>query len=98
VPKDPNFPALDSAVYDPKAEGSIIDIQVTTSMDHPIAVIGLKRMQGWMKRNTPLANLRPSILHKHLPFIFIVPETQGGTGINSGHLGYFFFLVARIVD
>ena len=76
VPKDPNFPALDSAIYDPGPEGGIINVQVTTRMCFPIAVIGLERMQGYMKRNTSLADLRPSIRRRHWPFIFVVPDTN----------------------
>ena len=73
VPKDPNFPALDSTVYDPK--GGLSFNQITVNLHHPVAVVGLQRVQSWLKQNTPLANLRPSIRGRHWPFIFIVPQT-----------------------
>ena len=79
VPKDPNFPALDSVIYDPRS--GLTHTQVTTRVDHPVAVSGLKWIQGHLKRNTPLADLRPSIKHKHKhwPLIFIVPDTISGS-------------------
>ena len=49
VPKDPNFPAFDSVVYDPRPGHGITDIQITTRMDHLVAVIDLKQVQGWLK-------------------------------------------------
>ena len=58
VPKDPNFPALDSTVYRPGK--GLSHMQVTVHTKHPVAVSGLKRVQGSLKRNTPLADLRPS--------------------------------------
>jgi hypothetical protein len=75
VPKDPNFRALDSTVYDPKPEGGLTLNQVTASLDHPVAVVGLQRLQRLLKQNTPLAVLRPSVRRRHWPFIFIVPES-----------------------
>jgi hypothetical protein len=43
-------------------------------MDHPVAVVGLKRVQGCLKRNTPLAGLRPS-KDNHWPLTFMVPDS-----------------------
>jgi len=73
VPKDPNFPALDSTVYDPKC-GLFLN-QITANLHHPVAVVGLQRVQSWLKLNTLLANLRPAIHHRHWPLTFIVPES-----------------------
>ena len=43
VSKNPNFPALDSVVHDPRHD--ITDIQNTTRKDLPVPVIGLKQVQ-----------------------------------------------------
>jgi len=72
VPKDPNFPALDSTVYRPGK--GLSHMQVTVRTKHPVAVVGLKRIQGYLKRNTPLADLRPSKT-KPWELIFPVPCT-----------------------
>jgi hypothetical protein len=72
VPSDPNFPAVYSILYKP-AEG-LVCIQVTIKDIHPVAVSGLKRIQAWLKCGTPLGVLRPSILRKHWPLIFVVPK------------------------
>jgi hypothetical protein len=45
VPKDQPFPVV---LLVPTG------IQVTFCMEHPVAVIGLNRIQGWLKRKTPL--------------------------------------------
>lgn len=74
VPSDPNFAAVDSILYNP-AEG-LVCIQVTIKKDHPVAVSGLRRIQAWLKRGTPLGDLRPSISGKHWPLIFVVPEAM----------------------
>ena len=75
VPKDPNFPALDSIVYDPKPESGLSLNQITANLHHPVAVVGLQHVQRWLKQNTLLAHLQPSIQCRHWPFTFIVPET-----------------------
>ena len=73
VSNDPNFSALDSVIYDPKS--GLTHTQVTTrTVDHPVAVSALKRIQGHLKRN-----FRPSIQHKHWPLIFMVPDTISGS-------------------
>ena len=74
VPSDPNFPAVDSILCNP-AEG-IVCIQVTIKNNHPVAVSGLRRIQAWLKRGTPLGDLRPSISGKHWRLIFVVPEVM----------------------
>jgi len=73
VPSDPNFPAVDSILYDPA--GVLVCIQITIQDKHPVAVLGLRRIQGWLKYKTPLANLRPSTSGKHWPLIFVAPDT-----------------------
>jgi hypothetical protein len=64
VPKDPNYAALDSLVYGP--DGLTFN-QTAVCTKHPVAVVGLKR-------NTPLASLRPS-KDNHWPLTFIVPDS-----------------------
>jgi hypothetical protein len=71
VPKDPNYPALDSLVYGP--DGLTLN-QATVCMNHPVAVVGLKRVQGCLKLNTPLARFRPS-KDNHWTLRFIVPDS-----------------------
>jgi hypothetical protein len=71
VPLDPNFPAVDSILYDP---GEVLTgIQVTIRNEHPVAISGLKHVQGWLKLKGPLAHLRPSITGNHWRLIFVVP-------------------------
>jgi len=76
VPSAPNFPAVDSIVYHPNE--ALTCVQITTSSDHPISVPGLERIQGWLKRGTPPAGLRPN---KTRPwrFLFIVPPDMAST-------------------
>lgn len=71
VPSNPNFAALDSIVYEPGKR--LVGIQATISDHHPIAVSGLKRIQNWLRQNTPLANLRAST-KTHWALIFVTPE------------------------
>jgi len=73
VPTDPNFPAIDSILYDPTA--SLTLIQVTRRSLHPVNVSGLQRLQRWLKRGTCLAALRPSVTGRHWRLIFVVPDT-----------------------
>ncbi len=74
VPSDPNFPAVGLILYN-QAEG-LVCIQVTIKNNHPVAVSGLRCIQAWLKRGTPLEGLRPSISGKHWPVIFVVPEVM----------------------
>ena len=77
VPLDPNFPAVDSILYDP---GKVLTgIQVTVRNEHPIAVSGLKRLQGWLKLKSPLAHLRPSTGGDHWRLIFVVPAATAAS-------------------
>ena len=71
VPKDPNYAALDSFVYGP--DGLAFN-QATVCTKHPVAVVGLKRVQGCLKQNTPPASLRPS-KDNRWPLNFIVPDS-----------------------
>ena len=74
VPDIPNFPAVDSIVYDPN-EG-LAGIQVTVQQEkHGVAVTGLQRIQRNLKQGTSLAKLRPAILGKHWRIIFVVPDS-----------------------
>jgi hypothetical protein len=76
VPLAPNFPSIDSIVYDPKEV--LTCIQATISRKHPIAVSGLQRIQGWLKLGSELAHLRPSD-DRRWRFIFIVPSDMAST-------------------
>ena len=56
--------AIDSIIYDPNdlnTLASLTFIQVTMNRKHAIAVKGLQHIQLWLKSDTPLENLRPSI-------------------------------------
>ena len=81
VPADPNFPAMDSILYDPPGTstssqiGPFAPIQVTRNISHPIAISGLQRVQRWLPAKSTLANLRPSKSGMHWPFIYVVPDT-----------------------
>jgi len=74
VPSAPNFPAVDSIIYDPN-DKVLTCIQITRNVDHPIAVSGLRDIQSWLKLRTASAKLRPS---KATPwrFLFVVPEAK----------------------
>jgi hypothetical protein len=71
VPKDPNYPAVDSILYDPNAPFTLI--QCCLHLSHPEVVAGFKRIQEKLKLRTPLAHLRPSISGRHWHLIFVVP-------------------------
>jgi hypothetical protein len=73
VPLDPNFPAIHSVLYDPSLL-ALTGIQVTIRDEHPVAVSGLKRIQGWLKQQSQLALVRPSISDNHWRLVFVVPE------------------------
>jgi hypothetical protein len=47
-------------------------IQVTIRNEHPVAVLGLKHIQGWLKLRSPLTHLWPSIAGNHWRLIFVV--------------------------
>ena len=72
VPYNHNFPAVDSILYDPNSE-VLTCIQITTRDTHPIDVSGLQKIQGSLKRKSPLESLRLSHQGKPWRFIFIVP-------------------------
>ncbi len=72
VPSIPNFPAVDSIVYDPNEVLTCIQITIDGN-DHPIALSGLERIQTWLKPSTLAANLHPN-KRRRWRFIFIVPS------------------------
>ncbi len=76
VPSAPNFPAVDSIIYQPK--DVLTCIQITMNSDHPIVVSGLKRIQNWLKYDTLPAGLRPTD-KRTWRFIFIVPSDMAST-------------------
>ena len=72
VPLDPNFPAIDSVLYDPSSS-VLTGIQVTRD-EHPVAVSGLKRIQGWLRQQSTLDHLQSSIPYNHWRLVFVIPE------------------------
>lgn len=75
LPLDPNFPAVDSIVYDTN-EQRLTCIQITFKSKHPIAVKCLKRIQRWLNPSTdPIGELRPSEANPWR-FVFIVPPNM----------------------
>jgi len=85
VLKDPNFPVVDSIVYDPNAV--LTGIQSTITPRHPEVVSGFRRIQGWLTLRTPLAELRPSTSGPHWHLIFAVPETMAQSFCQQGFEG-----------
>ncbi len=77
VPSAPNFPAVNSIIYHPD-DDVLTCIQITMNTDHPIAVRGLRRIQSWLKPNTPPENLSAEDTRKWR-FVFIVPFDMAST-------------------
>ncbi|KAI0003231.1 hypothetical protein BJV74DRAFT_881693 [Russula compacta] len=77
VPLAPNFPAVDSIIYDPNdAKAVLTCIQVTITEKHPIAVKSLQRVQSWLNPNhSSLKYLRPTKT-KPWRFLFVVPSDK----------------------
>lgn len=75
IPSTPDFPAVDSILYDPNDPDAVFKSQ--RMRYHPIVVSGLQLIQSWLKPCTLLAAL-PS---KARPwrFIFIVPSDKMST-------------------
>jgi len=76
VPSAPNFPAVDSILYDPNDVLTCIQIMIT--VDHDIVVSGLQDIQSWLKRGTSLENLRPT-RNRRWRFLFVVPSDMAST-------------------
>jgi hypothetical protein len=77
VPLDPNFLAVDYILYDP---GEVLTgIQVTIRDEHPVAILGLKHLQGWLKLKSPLTHLQPSTGGNHWRLIFVVPAAAAAS-------------------
>ena len=74
VPQEPNFPAVDSILYTHR--DVLTGIQVTVTDEHPVAVVGLQRIQRWFKRGSGLTNFRPLASGQHWRLIFVVPEEK----------------------
>lgn len=49
-------------------------IQFATQTEHPVAVVGLERVQAWLKRSAAPLDLQPSISGNHWRLIFVVPD------------------------
>ena len=77
VPKEPNFPVVHSILYTPGDD--LTGIHITVQTEHLVEVVGLQRIQSWLKRESILANLRPSIQGNHWRLIFVVPEQIAST-------------------
>src|SRR6266403_1293781 len=75
VPLALNFPAVGSIVYHPNEV--LTCVQITIRSEHPIAVSGLRRIQGWLKGGTWSAGLRPK--RRPWRFVFIVPPEMAST-------------------
>jgi hypothetical protein len=73
VPSAPNFPTVDSILYDPN-EG-LTCIQITIGEQHPIRVSGFKRLQKWLKADHRLAGLVASP-ENPWRFIFVMPPGE----------------------
>lgn len=70
----PNFAAVAAILYTPR--DVLTGIQVTVNTVHPVAVVGLQRIQKWLKQKSILDNLRPSVRGDHWRLIFVVPDDQ----------------------
>ena len=78
VPTAPNFPAVDSILYDPGDPGAILTcIKITMNADHPIIVKGLRTIQRWFK-SKKLCGLRPHTTSLWR-FLFVVPSDMAST-------------------
>jgi|SRR5712671_885418 len=80
IPLAPNFPAVDSILYDPNDKSAVLTcIQITINNDHPIVVSGLKDIQSWLDpKNSSLGELRPR-KNKPWRFVFVVPSHMAPT-------------------
>ena len=73
VPSIPDFPAIDSILYNP--DQGLTFIQITISEKHPIRVSGLKRIQRWLEKKTLLERFRP-LKERPWRFLFIVDSGE----------------------
>ncbi len=79
VPSVPNFPAVNSILYDPNDPDAVLTcIQITINVDHDIVVSGLQDIQSWLKRGTSLSDLRPT-RSRRWRFLFVVPSDMAST-------------------
>ena len=74
VPLARNLPSVDSIsiLYDPNDPYAVVTCIQITNVEHPISVSGLRLIQGWLKLDAPLRNLRPCT-NKPWRFVFVVP-------------------------
>ena len=77
VPSIPDFPAIDSILYNP--DQGLTFIQITISEKHPIRVSGLKRIQRWLEKKTLLEGFRP-LKGRPWRFLFIVDSGEATFG------------------
>ena len=79
VPTAPNFPSVDSILYDPDDPGAILTcIQVTMNPIHPIVVKGLQNIQRWFNSKSMLSDLCPRTTSQWR-FLFVVPSGMAST-------------------
>jgi hypothetical protein len=79
VPSARNFAAVDSILYNPNDGDAVFTcIQVKVNRKHPISVKGLRKIQSYLKRDTLLDGLRPSI-KRPWRFVFVVESPKAST-------------------
>ncbi|EDR09963.1 uncharacterized protein LACBIDRAFT_318345 [Laccaria bicolor S238N-H82] len=77
VPQERNFSALHSILYTP---GDVLTvIYATVETERPVGVVSFQRIQSWLKRDSMLSHLQPSILGNHWRLIFVVPEQMASS-------------------
>ena len=77
VPTAPNFPAVDSILYNPRDPDAVLTcIQITMNLNHPIIVKGLETIQKWFKKEA--RRLLPRTT-KPWRFLFVVPSHMAST-------------------
>src|SRR5712675_3232223 len=79
VPTAPNFPAVDSILYDPDDPNAVVTcIQVTMNADHPIVVKDLRTLQRWFNSESTHSDLCPRTT-RPWRFLFVVPSDMAST-------------------
>jgi len=83
VSQNRNFPSI---LYNPGE--ALAGIQFTTQTEHPVAGIGLERVQARLKLNATLLDLsQPSISGNHWRLIFVVPDNIATRFMTQSFIG-----------
>jgi len=78
VPTTPNFPAVDSILYNPRDPDAVLTcIQITMNPNHPIIVKGLETIQKWFNKKE-VRGLLPRTT-KPWRCLFVVPSDMAST-------------------